>query len=211
MAKLPTAVSDIITNLETWVTNYATAIDFANGKDVEVGDIDLNEEQSGRAVAREQPYGDLYTNEDQRIRHDLIKDAIKSIDVKDENAALGGAFGKYKAQVAALEKEGWSLYKEDITNFDLFYKENELWISADSSRPSKAPDGSAVPHNIEPIVCEFISGSIYNLFKKLPLQGVIYPTAQFLGKTDNNFLLTFKGNGLNAVKKLDLIKDDFKR
>lgn len=211
MAKLPKAVSDIMTNLETWVNTYATAIDFANGADVEIGDLDLNEEQAGRAVAKEQAYGDMYTNEDQRIRHDLIKDAIKSIDIKGENTKLGGAFGKYKAQVEALEKEGWSLYKEDITNFDLFYKENELWISADSSRPSKAPDGSAVPHNTEPIVCEFISGSIYNLFKKLPLQGVIYPTAQFLGKTDNNFLLTFKGNGLNAVKKLDLIKDTLKK
>ena len=211
MAKLSKGILDINANLETWVNNYATALDYYNGDTTEIGDIDFNSEYAGRSIVQEQPYGDMYTNEDQRIRHDLIKDAVASIDVKGDNAKLGGAFAKYKAQLAALEKEGWSLYKEDITNFDLFYKENELWISADSSRPSKAPDGSAVPHNTEPIVCEFISGSIYNLFKKLPLQGVIYPTAQFLGKTDNNFLLTFKSNGLNAVKKLDLIKDTLKK
>ncbi|NDB81152.1 MAG: hypothetical protein EB127_00160 [Alphaproteobacteria bacterium] len=147
--------------------------------------------------------GDIWGGDTEAKRiSDVFNEALDSLPSsmsKEEQTA----FAKYKAQIQALKNEGWNLYTKDLTAFDTFYRTHDLAITTDSS--------AVYPHPTEPISCEFISGAIFNLFKKIPVQGIIYPTAQYLGKTDNTFLITFKGNGLNTVKKLDMIKDTLKK
>ena len=62
-----------------------------------------------------------------------------------------------------------------------------------------------------PIVCDFISGTSFNLFKKLPMQGITLPTAQYLGKNDDSFLISLRCNGLNAVKHIEVMRDILKK
>jgi hypothetical protein len=133
---------------------------------------------------------------------DIFTEAIDNLPVGINETDVN-AFKKYKIQIDTLKAEGWNLYDKDLTSFDTFYRTHELYISTNST--------AFAPHLSEPISCEFISGTIFNLFKKIPIQGIICPTAQYLGKTDNTFLITFKGNGLNSVKKLDMIKDTLKK
>ena len=141
---------------------------------------------------------------------DIFNEAIDNLPTgmgeKDVNA-----FQKYKIQIDTLKNEGWQLYDKDLTCFDTFYRKHELYITTNSGSEIMVDGMTVSPHRTEPISCEFISGTIFNLFKKIPIQGIICPTAQYLGKTDNTFLITFKGNGLNSVKKLDMIKDTLKK
>lgn len=141
---------------------------------------------------------------------DIFNEAIDNLPagISEEDAT---AFTRYRMQIDTLRGQGWQLYDKDITCFDTFYRPNELYITANSSVEVTQDGYTVSPHPFEPISCEFISGTIFNLFKKIPMQGIICPTAQYLGKTDNTFLITFKGNGLNSVKKLDMIKDTLRK
>lgn len=146
-------------------------------------------------TAQGNPDGAFYTEE-------AIKAALEKLP-RGVTETDKSAFYKYNAQVNAMKADGWQIYDKDLTVFDLFYKEHELIITADGGLvPSDSPS---------PMVCDFISGTAFNLFKKIPLQGVIVPSAQFLGRQDNSYILSFKGNGLNAVKKLEIIKDTLKK
>lgn len=147
------------------------------------------------ATAQSNPDGAFYTEE-------AIKGALDKLP-RGTSASDKSAFDKYNAQVNAMKADGWQIYDKDLTVFDLFYKEHELVITA---------DGGLVPTDSpSPIVCDFISGTAFNLFKKIPMQGVVVPSAQFLGRQDNSYILSFKGNGLNAVKRLEIVKDTLKK
>ena len=117
------------------------------------------------------------------------------------------AFANYKAHIEAAKEGGWILYEEDPTSLDLFYREHEIEIACNSivSEYKTTPSGEHL------LLCDFISCAAQNQYKKIPLQGVIHPTAQFLGQPDNQYLLSIKGIGLNSVKILDLVKDTIKK
>jgi hypothetical protein len=122
--------------------------------------------------------------------------------------ALGAkAFANYRTHVESAKENGWILYTDDPTSLDLFYREHEVEIACNSivSEYKTTPSGEHL------LTCDFISCAAQNQYKKIPLQGVIHPTAQFLGQPDNQYLLSIKGIGLNSVKILDLIKDTVKK
>jgi hypothetical protein len=141
-------------------------------------------------------------NEEQRQIAKTVHEAISSLP-KGVTAAEDTAIKKYLAQIEKLKADGWHLFDRDLTTFDLFYKEHEMAIIGDGNRYS--------PHLKEPLICDFMSGTAFNLFKKMPMQGLITPTAQFLGRQDNTFIMSFRGNGLNSIKKLEVIKDTLKK
>lgn len=133
---------------------------------------------------------------------ETIKKIIEGIS-REVSGDEKSAFAKYKAQVEAMKDDGWKIYDKDLTVFDMFYKEHELVITANG--------GYTQVDDMSPMVCDFISCTAFNLFKKIPMQGVVVPTAQFLGRQDNSYILSFKGNGLNSIKKLEIIKDTLKK
>ena len=132
----------------------------------------------------------------------LIKERVGKLPRSITNGEIK-AFAKYNAQVKAMKDDGWEMYDRDLTSFDMFFKNHELIITSDG--------GVLEASKVSPIVCDFISATAFNLFKKIPMQGLIVPTAQFLGRQDNSYILSFKGNGLNSIKKLEIIKDTLKK
>lgn len=142
--------------------------------------------------------------ETRRYITNTIVEAIKRLPTKvtDEEA---NSFKKYQLQVQALHDQGWKLYEEDLTTFNLFYKEHSLSVICDDSNSFPLRGDSA------PIICDFISGTSFNLFKKLPMQGIVIPTAQYLGKQDDTFLVSLRCNGLNAIKQIEVMRDTLKK
>jgi hypothetical protein len=128
-------------------------------------------------------------------------------DEKVEQSDLILAITRYKLQIEELRKKGWNLYNKDLTVFDLFYKDNTLVIPT-SSNPNAELDKANLARGIS---CDFISATSFNVFKKLPIQGISMPTAQFLGRADNSFLISFKSLGLDAVRQIEVIKDTLKK
>lgn len=124
-----------------------------------------------------------------------------------KKALASKAFANYKTHVETAKENGWILYTDDPTSLDMFYKEHEVEIACNSliSEYKTTPSGEHL------LTCDFISCAAQNQYKKIPIQGVIHPTAQFLGQPDNQYLLSIKGIGLNSVKILDLIKDTIKK
>lgn len=108
---------------------------------------------------------------------------------------------EYKRLVGQAEDDGWKLYAKDLTTIDLFYKEHSLTISCNSSM---------MQFREEAIICDAISASCSNLFKKIPLSGIVTPTAQYLGQDDDSFLISLKSQGLNTIKKIEAIKEQLK-
>lgn len=126
---------------------------------------------------------------------------------KVEQSDLLLAITRYRLQIEELKKKGWNLYNKDLTVFDLFYKDNTLVIPT-SSNPNAELDKANLAKGIS---CDFISATSFNVFKKLPIQGISMPTAQFLGRADNSFLVSFKSLGLDAVRQIEVIKDTLKK
>jgi len=124
------------------------------------------------------------------------------------------AVRKYKKQIEELKEMGWNLYTKDLTSFDLFYKENTLIIPT-STNPNIKFDRSGIGidnvYTSSHLFCDFISATSFNVFKKLPIQGISMPTAQFLGRADNSFLVSFKSLGLDSVRQIEVIKDTLKK
>ncbi len=124
------------------------------------------------------------------------------------------AVRKYKKQIEELKKMGWNLYTKDLTSFDLFYKENTLIIPTSSNPDMKFNRSGTSIDNVytsNHLFCDFISATSFNVFKKLPIQGISMPTAQFLGRADNSFLVSFKSLGLDSVRQIEVIKDTLKK
>lgn len=103
-------------------------------------------------------------------------------------------FENYRLQVRRLEDMGYRLYTEDLTNFDLFYKEHTLTSGENTD-----------------IIISSMSFTLVNNFKLIPIQGVMAPTAQFLGRDDSVYLMSFKANGLNGIKRLEVVRDTLKK
>jgi hypothetical protein len=103
-------------------------------------------------------------------------------------------FENYRLQVRRLEDMGYRLYTEDLTNFDLFYKEHTLTSGENTD-----------------IIITSMSFTLVNNFKLIPIQGVMAPTAQFLGRDDSVYLMSFKCNGLNGIKRLEVVRDTLKK
>lgn len=109
----------------------------------------------------------------------------------------------YALQVRAYQEAGWNLYEGDLTNFDLFYREHTLELVSGNDAESR---------QIEyPLICDFISATSSNNFKMLNVQGIMAPTAQFLGSQDDTFLLSMKGFGLNSIKQLEVVRDTLRK
>jgi len=109
----------------------------------------------------------------------------------------------YGLQVRTLEQAGWYLYEGDLTNFDLFYREHILELVSGNDAESRQMQ--------DPLICDFISATSSNNFKMLNVQGIMAPTAQFLGSQDDTFLLSMKGFGLNSIKQLEVIRDTLRK
>ena len=111
---------------------------------------------------------------------------------------LGGVnvsdVGPYIDWVASIEAQGWRLYRDNLTVYDVFYRDHALTISCSNNY---------MDLNSTPIVCNFISASSQNIFSTIPISGSPYPTAQYLGKRDDQFLVTFQSVGLNNLKKIN--------
>jgi hypothetical protein len=111
---------------------------------------------------------------------------------------LGGVnvsdVGPYIDWVASIEAQGWRLYRDNLTVYDVFYRDHSLTISCSNNY---------MDLNSAPIVCNFISASCQNIFSTIPISGSPYPTAQYLGKRDDQFLVTFQSVGLNNLKKIN--------
>jgi hypothetical protein len=109
----------------------------------------------------------------------------------------------YALQIKLLEDAGYYLYEGDLTNFDLFYKEHVLEVVTGNDAMSREMK--------YPLICDFISATSSNNFKMLNIQGIMAPTAQFLGSQDDSFLLSLKGFGLNSIKQLEIVRDTLRK
>ena len=163
---------------------------------------------------------EYYSETDERKKSYLLFESAKQSEV----------FRDYKLFVDSARKQGWILYTDDPTSYDLFYRLNNVRIKcsnnpvdlSDLAKEYLAVEGifpegqnsfAVATGNTEEsfLICDFISGSMHNIYQKIPIQGVAVPTAQYLGGSDSNWLLAVKGIGLNSVKVFDLIKDTIKK
>jgi hypothetical protein len=112
-----------------------------------------------------------------------------------------GSLEKYRQFVERQEAQGWRLFKENTLAFNIFYRVKRISIPAS--------DQENYPLGV-PIVCDFISGGASNIIATIPMMGQTYPTAQYLGRRDDEFMLSFRAVGLNNVKLLSRIRDELK-
>jgi len=112
-----------------------------------------------------------------------------------------GSLEKYKQFVEQQESEGWTLFRENTLAYNIFYRVKRISIPAS--------DQENYPLGV-PIVCDFISGGASNIIATIPMMGQAYPTAQFLGRRDDEFMLSFRAVGLNNVKLLSRMRDELK-
>jgi hypothetical protein len=127
----------------------------------------------------------------------------------------------YALQIKDLESLGYRLYTEDATAIDLFYKEHQIVITDfgnDVSKQSIRVFGeqgfvykSAAEETQRDLTLAYVSCGAKNEFKFLPVQGVLYPTAQYLGRQDTEYEFAIKCNGLNALKLLEVLRDTMRQ
>jgi hypothetical protein len=120
---------------------------------------------------------------------------------RDYNAEALGSLEQYRAFVERQESQGWKLYTENTLAYNIFYRVKRISIPAS--------DQENYPLGV-PIVCDFISGGASNIIASIPMMGQTYPTAQFLGRRDDEFMLSFRAIGLNNVKLLSRMRDELK-
>jgi len=104
--------------------------------------------------------------------------------------------------VLSVEAQGWVFYDKDITRFNTFYRKHRVIVDANSSTPS---------NNGAPFICTSVSLNMRNMFKQIPLNGAPYPTAQYLGKYDDNIIINLEAVGLNHLKKISSMHDMLRR
>jgi hypothetical protein len=147
---------------------------------------------------------EYYAETDERKKAYMLFESVKQSEV----------FADYRIFVDEAKKGGWELYQDDPTSYDLFYRVNTINMKCSNSSVnlSDLKEETRQGNSEESfLICDFISGSMHNIYQKIPIQGIIHPTAQYLGASDSNFLLAVKGLGLNSVKVFDLIKDTIKK
>lgn len=109
---------------------------------------------------------------------------------------------EYERYIREAGAEGWTLYDRDLSMYDTFYRSHELRVAADYT---------ALPSKGAPFLCTNISLQLGNIFRQIPLNGSPLPTAQYLGKKDDQFLLSFEAIGLNSIKRISNIRDMLRR
>jgi hypothetical protein len=108
---------------------------------------------------------------------------------------------RYREFVEQQEDQGWILFRGNTLAYNIFYRIKRVSIPAS--------DQENYPLGV-PIVCDFISGGASNIIATIPMMGQTYPTAQFLGRRDDEFMLSFRAVGLNNVKLLSRMRDELK-
>jgi murein DD-endopeptidase MepM/ murein hydrolase activator NlpD len=107
----------------------------------------------------------------------------------------------YRDFVIRQNALGWQLYQRNVTAYNIFYRNRTISI----------PSGDTEAYPMDaPIVCNFIAGSANNLFAMIPMAAHAYPTAQYLGKRDDQFVMNFAAVGLNNIKMMTEIRDTLK-
>jgi hypothetical protein len=115
------------------------------------------------------------------------------VDIQESTLADVEAYQNFVNKIEA-SNEGWLHYREDLTVTDVFYRDHSFIVNTNSSSQEGQDPNRA------PITVPFMSGTATNLYAQLPLNGQMLPTAQYMGKRDDTFLIQMETIGLNNVK-----------